>query len=258
MVSIVFAMNSGIAGTITRPVQYPTVESAFLDATTNTPTLFGVPVKISAAGKLRAITAGDTFIKIAGFLVRPYPTSGNGTDGLGVAVPNTTFPADLLKNGYIAVQVNNYAVNAPTKNGSVYVRVGNPSGVKVIGGIEAAGDIAVTAAATVGTGTQTAGTLSATDVTPAGVYTVKMLTGTTFQVTSAGGAVLLTGGVFATQYTLDNGLSFKMTTGGTPTAGDTTAITVTQNTISLTAFGVNTYFTGGADANGISEIAYNV
>ena len=251
MVSYTYQMPSGIAGNVNR-VDVATIEQFILDQTTNTPTVFGTPVK-NTSGKIRSIVAGDVSASIIGFLVRPYPTSGNGTDGLGVASPNKALPGDVLKRGYISVAVG--GTTAPISGGTVYCRVGNASTGKVIGDIEAAPDIAVSAAATVGTGTQTAGTLSALVTTPAGVYTVKMTSGSAFDVLDANGAELLHNGVFATQYTLDNGLSFKMTTGGTPTLGDTTAITVTQNTIVVPG---NTYFTGGMDSSNNAEVAFNI
>jgi hypothetical protein len=250
MVSYTYQMPSGIPGNVNRP-EVSTIEQFILDQTTP-PTVFGNPVK-NVTAKIQPIQAGDLSAAIIGFLVRPYPTSGNGTDGLGVAAPNKALPGDVLKRGYISVKVG--GVTAPVSGGVVYVRVGNASTGKVVGDVEAANDTVVTAAATVGTGTQTAGTLSALPTTPAGVYTVKMTSGSAFDVLDAKGAELLHSGAFATAYTLDNGLTFTMTTGGTPTTGDTTAITVTQNTIIVPG---NTYFTGGMDASNNAEVAYNI
>jgi hypothetical protein len=258
MVSIVYQMNSGIAGQITRPTSYPTVESVFIDAASNTPQAFGLPVKV-VGGKVQKIVSGDAAAKVYGFLVRPYPSSGNGTDGLGVAVPNTAFPAGVMKTGYMAVQVNNAAVNAPSKNSAVYVRVGNASSGKPIGGIEAAGETSVAGVAGTNTGNGTIGTLSATDATPAAVFTALFTAATKFDVLDAGGAKV-GAGVTGTQLTLTNGLSLKITAGGTAfVAGDSFAITVTQNTVNLSLFANGTtYFTGGADANGVAEIAFQV
>ena len=250
MVAYPYQMPSGIAGNVTRP-EVSTIEQFILNQTTP-PLAFGVPVK-NVSAKIQPIAGGDLSSAIIGFLARPYPTSGNGTDGLGVATPNKALPGDVLKRGYINVVVG--GTTAPVSGGTVYVRVANPSTGKVVGDVEAAPDIGVTAAATVGTGTQTAGTLSALATTPAGVYTVKMTSGSAFDVLDADGAELLHNGVFATQYTLDNGLSFKMTTGGTPTTGDTTAITVAQNTIICPG---NTYFTGGMDTSNNAEVAFNI
>jgi hypothetical protein len=250
MVAYTYNIPSGIAGMVTRPTSYPTIEQQLLNTSTP-PTAFGVAVKL-VSGKILPIQSGD-YQNDYGVIVRPYPTSGNGTNGLGVATPNTAFAADILKSGYISVVLNNGTAAA---GGKVYVRVGNASGAKVIGGFEATNDTAVAAGTTIGTGTQTAGTLSATGTTPPGVYTVLMTSGSAFSVLDANGAPIFQNGVFATQYTLDNGLSFKMTTGGTPTAGDKTPITVTQNTFQIST--ASTYFTGPADASGNVEIAYNV
>lgn len=250
MVSYTYQMPSGIAGNVNRP-EVSTVEQFVLDQTTP-PTVFGQPVK-NVNARIQPIQAADVASAIIGFLARPYPTSGNGTDGLGAATPNKALPGDVLKRGYISVVMGGTV--APVSGGTVYCRVGNASTGKVIGDIEAAADVGVTAAATVGTGTQTAGTLSALPTTPPGVYTVKMTSGSAFDVLDANGAELLHSGAFATTYTLDNGLTFRMTTGGTPTTGDTTAITVVQNTVIVPG---NTYFTGGKDANNNAEVAFNI
>lgn len=136
MVAYTYAMPSGIPGNVTRVTSYPNVESQILDQTTP-PTSFGVPVKM-VSGKIQPIGSGDVAGNIYGILVRPYPTSGNGTDGLGVAVPNKAFPADVLVTGYINVLVN--GATAPTKDSTVYVRVAAATTGKPLGGIEAAAD----------------------------------------------------------------------------------------------------------------------
>jgi len=254
MVSNLYQMPSGIPGSITRP-EFAIIEAWMLNQTTP-PTSFGVPVK-NVSGTLQPIGSGDVASSIIGVLVRPYPTSGNGTDGLGVAVPNKAFPADLLKKGYINVVVNNFAAAPPVKQGPVYVRVANGSTGKVVGNFEAAAETTFAHSAFTGTGTQTIGTISASGSTPAQVYTVTLTsTGATasFVVTDANGENV-GGGNIGTQATLDNGLSFLVTTGGTPTTGDHATITVTQNNILIAG---NTYFTGGVDAFGNGEIAYAI
>lgn len=252
MVAYPYQMPSGIAGNVTRP-DVATIEQFILDQTT-TPTGFGLPVKI-VSGKLQPIGSGDVASSIVGFLARPYPTSGNGTDGLGVASPNKALPGDLLKRGYINVVVN--GSTAPASGGKVYTRVGNASSGKPLGGIEAASEAALTASATTGTGTSTAGTLSATDATPADTYTVT-LTATSstaaFNVTDGKGQIVGTGKI-GTQTNLDNGLSFEITAGGTPTTGDYLTISVAQNTVVVPG---NTYFTGTVDTSGNGEVAFNI
>jgi hypothetical protein len=253
MVAYKYFMPSGISGIISRPSSTNIIESRMLDGTTP-PLAFGVPVKL-VANKMKPIEAGDVAASVAGILVRVFPTSGNGTDGLGAAVPNKSFPADLLRKGYISVAVNNFAVNAPAANGTVYVRVGNASGVKVIGGIEAAADVTAAAGAIVGTGNGTVAVLTATSATPAGVYTAKMTAATAFNVLDSGGAVVGSGATGG-NVVLTNGLTVRINVGGTAfVAGDTIALTVTANTFALPS---NVYFTGNCDAAGNAEVAYRI
>lgn len=85
----------------------------------------------------------------------------------------------------------------------------------------------LTAAAMVGTGNATAGTLSAAAnaFLQLGVYTVSMLTATTFVVLDPRGAAIGTGAT-GTAFKA-GGLTFTVTAGGTPAiAGDTIALTV--------------------------------
>lgn len=254
MVSYVYQMPSGIPGAVTRPEQ-STIESQILDQTTP-PLAFGVAVK-NVSDKLKPIGAGDTRESIVGVLVRPYPTSGNGTDGLGVAVPNKALPGDLLKRGYISVLVNNFGSVPPVKDGKVYVRVSNPSTGKVVGNFEAGTDSTVTSPAIVGTGT---GTIAATvgDATKikAGAYVVTVLTTSNTSAVSVvdPDGIRLADGKIGVAYS-DQGLNFTITAAGTMTAGDSFSPVVTANCILAPG---NSYFTGGVDANGNGEIAFNI
>lgn len=260
MVANVYVMPSGIPGAITRP-EVATIEAQLLDQTTP-PLAYGIAVK-NVAGKLQPIS-GNTDVPV-GVLVRPYPTSGNGTDGLGVAAPSKGMPGDLLKRGYISVTVNNFASVPPVKDGVVYIRTGNASTGKVIGNFEAAAE--VTAAAVAHAGNAGNGLLSA--LTPqtaaqAGVYNaIVKIAGTNSATwdlfdpngnlidqqsysTSGGTAVFANSQIHAT-----------ITDGGTDfIVGDSFQITVTANTIQFG--GKETYFTGGVDAFGTAEVAYNI
>ena len=85
----------------------------------------------------------------------------------------------------------------------------------------------ITAGAVVGTGNGTVGTISATSTRflQLGVYTVKFLTATTFQVNDTFGALIGTGAT-GTAFS-QNGLTFTITAGGTAfVAGDTIPLTV--------------------------------
>jgi hypothetical protein len=130
-------MPAGIPGAVNRAFQ-STIEQQLIDGT-NPPTGYGLPVAIDATSKkARGVTTGDAATAIYGLNVRPYPTQGNGTDGLGTATPPTSGIMDVLKRGYISVHLG--GATAAAKNGTVYVRVAAAAGGKPIGGIEAASD----------------------------------------------------------------------------------------------------------------------
>lgn len=131
-----FRMNAGIPGDISRAEQ-ATVEAQALDPV-KYPTAYGVPGAIDATStKFRSIGAGDTTANVYGFYVRPYPTGGTATDGLGTSTPPTAGICNVLKRGYITVKLN--GATAAAKNGTVYVRTAVGTG-SIIGGIEAAAD----------------------------------------------------------------------------------------------------------------------
>ncbi len=130
MVAYTYQMPSGIPGNLTRVTSYPNVEAQMLNQSTP-PTAFGVPVKMSSGTILTATGSGDT---VYGFLVRPYPTSGNGTDGLGTSTPNKALPADIMVKGYMNVFVQ---LGTPSKDSAVYRRTANASAGQPLGGIEA-------------------------------------------------------------------------------------------------------------------------
>jgi len=256
MVAYPYQMPSGIAGSITRP-EYAIIEAQMLNQSTP-PTAFGVAVKM-VSGVLLPIGSGDVSNSIYGVLVRPYPTSGNGTDGLGVAVPNKAFPADVLKRGYINVIVNNFASVPPTKDSPVYVRVGNGSTNKVVGNFEAAPELVVTGVAGTNTGNGTIGSLGGSQTwalnTAAGTYKATFTTATAYNVTDSTGSIIATGVASGTPtaFVAENGLTGKITTGGVAfVAGDSFTITVTANTILYGS--INTYYTGATDAYGNGEI----
>ena len=80
MVAFTYRMPAGIPGAVTRS-SAATIEARPLDPT-NYPTTFGVAVAIDATTlALRSITTGDVAEAVYGIYVRPFPTTGNGTDG---------------------------------------------------------------------------------------------------------------------------------------------------------------------------------
>lgn len=135
MTAYLFRMPAGFAGMITR-VDTSDTEPQLIDPTTP-PTSFGVPVKL-VAGKIQPLAAGDAATVIYGFLARPFPFQGQNIAGtIGVQVPPTSGPGDIMRRGYMSVKVN---AGTPANQGVVYARVANPSGAKVIGGVEAVAD----------------------------------------------------------------------------------------------------------------------
>ncbi len=131
--AIQYRMAAGVPGAVSR-AQHATITPEVLD-TTYYPTAFGVFVKF-VSGAVRKIASGDAASDVKGILVRPYPTSGNGTDGLGTSTPATSGICDVLRRGYIFVKL---AQGTAAKEGAVYVRVTADTG-KLVGDIETAAD----------------------------------------------------------------------------------------------------------------------
>lgn len=133
MVSILTRMSQGNPGDLTRPTAPNTVEAQI--AVVATPfTTYGAPVKFSG-NNVVPIAGGEAASAIIGFLVRPFPIQGaNASDPLGTSVPPKAGPVDVLKRGYISVKCAN---GTPAVNGTVYVRIANPTGPIPLGSIEA-------------------------------------------------------------------------------------------------------------------------
>lgn len=116
--AFLYRMPSGIPGDVTRR-ESAVIEAQILDASTDTPEVYGIPVKMTS-GKIRHIS-GDSET-VYGFLVRPYPVQGLTNEALGTATPPTTLPADVLRRGYMTVKCT---TGTPTKNAQVYVNWDN-------------------------------------------------------------------------------------------------------------------------------------
>lgn len=137
-----FRMPAGFAGDLQR-AEAATIEPQIIDSSAP-PTAFGVPVKF-VSGNVQPINlAADTAASVVGVNLRAYPIQGNGTDPLGTSTPPTSGVTDILKRGYVNVQLNGAA--AATKGGTVYVRVAGAASGKPIGGFEAASDTTNTVA----------------------------------------------------------------------------------------------------------------
>jgi len=255
-------MPSGIPGDLSRK-EGAIVEAMNYDAT-NPPAAFGQFVVIDGTShNARKVLAGDAGSAIYGILLRPFPISNtNTTDGLGTSTPNTTYPADVCKKGYVSVLLQNST--APVKGGQVYVRTAATSGNLVQGGIEAAASGSGVSAAKSGgnTGNGVTSAITAGALAQPGVYKAR--------VESAGTNIALwnlydpNGNLIDSQGYSGSGqavtftnqqLVLTITDGSTDfVVGDGFDITVTATNVPVP----NATFMGPADANGNTEIAYRM
>jgi hypothetical protein len=122
----------GIPGVVSRPDAPNDVITKVFGATAFV--AYGLPVQLSSSTVIPISATGQA---VFGILVRPFPRQGltvsDGTQ-LGSATPPTAGPADVMRKGYITVFNRN---GTPTEGGNVYIRFQNPSGSKIVGGIEA-------------------------------------------------------------------------------------------------------------------------
>jgi len=140
-----FRMGAGFPGDVNR--SHPmTIEPALNDVT-NPVLAYGLACLADAAAPnaVRSILATDSGITaIYGVAVRPFPIQGTaataqpfGAAGFGATQgPAAQLPIDVLKGGYIMVQLN--GATAAVKGGQVYVYVAASGGGHVQGGFEAA------------------------------------------------------------------------------------------------------------------------
>lgn len=131
-VAMLYQPPLGIPGVVSRPDAPNDIITKTYGATPFP--AYGLPVKLSASTIIPVSGTGDA---VFGILVRPFPIQGlTVADGalLGAAVPPTAGPASVLRKGYITVLNRN---GAPAEGGNVYIRFQNPSGSKIVGGIEA-------------------------------------------------------------------------------------------------------------------------
>lgn len=244
---ILYRMDSGIAGDISRK-QSSLVESAPCSVAAQFAT-YGVAAKI-VSGKVVPFVGGETAADLYGFHARPYPTQGQDAAGLVPPLPIAGFH-DFLRSGYMTV-LN--GAGTPAFGGQAYIRIGNASTGKPIGGVEATPEQTQAAVAGANTGNGTIGTLASTSSAELGGYKITMLTATTFKVVNPTGR-RLDDGVTGTPYVTPAGITFTVTVGGTPmVAGDSFTFTVTRNTLLIPGM----TFKGAADAQSNVEIEYNV
>lgn len=143
LLAYTFRQPVGFPGDVQRADSGNTIESQVVDLTTSgaTPYAYGLPLKIGSNSKMQLLgtLTSDTAALLYGFNVRPYPVQATNYpgDALGTTTPpSTPGVIDVLRRGYIVVQLNN--TTAAAKGSAVYVRVNNATGLLPLGGIEAA------------------------------------------------------------------------------------------------------------------------
>jgi hypothetical protein len=255
--AIQFRMPAGIPGTISRD-QNLRSEAAVLSAVTGqTPTGYGQAVVIDATtAQMRLPTPADA--KINGWLIRPYPTISAPnqpvlSDYAGAAVPLGGTVKDQMTAGYMSVLLS--GTGTPARGSQVYVWVAASTGSHVQGGPEmnpSWGPTTTPKNGNTGNGVFTVAP-SAGAMAAQGNYALTMLTPTTFQVISPNGNSLPNGATGVAY--INPEIAFTLAAGSTAfVAGDAFTIAMTPNALSV----LNCYFTGAADANGNTEIAFKM
>lgn len=136
-----FRMGAGFTGDVNR-THPASIEPVLINAA-NPPLLFGQAVKVDATSQgVSPLGAGDTALtNVYGVTVRSFPTqqssgSNYGAAALGSAVPPATGTSDVLRSGYIMVQLSNNAWPNAKKGSPVFVWVAASSGNHVQGAFE--------------------------------------------------------------------------------------------------------------------------
>lgn len=142
-VAFPFRMGAGFAGDVNRT--HPATIEPVVTSATVPPTAFGQACLVdTATNTVRAMAAGDTALTtVYGVLVRPYPFQQVSATNYGAAPfgsaggPGPSALADVLRSGYIMVQIPAAQASVPTKNGAAFVWVAVNSGQHVQGNFEA-------------------------------------------------------------------------------------------------------------------------
>lgn len=149
--AIAFRMGAGFPGDVNRG--HPSSIQPALNSPINPVAAYGLGVLIDTAGGanngVRSLSGGDAAITdIWGVAVRPFPiqqsTTGNnyGAVPYGAIQPPLNQPIDVLRGGYIMVNVNGACV----KGGAVFIWTGATGGGHTQGGFEATANGGVTTA----------------------------------------------------------------------------------------------------------------
>lgn len=156
-VAYAFRMGAGFPGDVNRthPVS---IEPALQNVLTPS-TAYGQPMvadTVGATNTVRRLGAGDAaLVDIYGVSVRPFPIQDTGTAGatgavaIGAATPPPTGIIDVMRSGYIMVQMN-LGFGAVTKGAPVFIWVAATAGAHIQGQYEpvaAGGNTASLAAA---------------------------------------------------------------------------------------------------------------
>lgn len=141
-----FRMGAGFSGDVNR-THPATIEPVSQDPT-NPPTFYGQAGVIDAtSNKFRTVLAGDTGLTdIYGVTVRPFPfqqqnsvgSPGFGAASIGSAGVSSANSLDVLRSGYIMVQLNNFAAAPSVKGGRVWVWCAATTANHTQGGFETA------------------------------------------------------------------------------------------------------------------------
>jgi hypothetical protein len=139
-----FRMLTGFAGTVNR-LHPASIEPCLIDPTA-TIAAYGLAVVVNPANNgVRTIVAGDAALtSVYGVGARPFPVQQQSTTNYGAttlggaSVPPTSQPLDVLKSGYILVNIQNFAVANAAKGGTVDVWYAASAGQHIQGGFEAA------------------------------------------------------------------------------------------------------------------------
>lgn len=122
-----FRMGNGFPGDITR-IEATSIEPCLIDPT-NPPLTYGQAVLMNtASGGVRQILASDSAATdIYGVTVRPFPlqqptaTNFGAVALAGQASPPVTGVIDVIRSGYVLVNLNNFAAQPSVKGGGVDV-----------------------------------------------------------------------------------------------------------------------------------------
>ena len=113
MPALMYRMNAGIPGEVSRFQTYGCTISPEKQHNTTPMTLYGqVAIMAAANAGVRPATAGDATADMEwGFLVRPFPGADigvgfpSGTVGFGAGTPFLTGVVDIMRRGFMTIQL---------------------------------------------------------------------------------------------------------------------------------------------------------